>query len=305
MAQAKGKAKAKAGPSQSVVAVAAVSAAAAANKDKEPEKAAVADNSVSANIKVPEAKIGRVVGPKGSNVNLIKEKTGVKTIDMSGDMCTIIGTPDQVALAEHAVRQLIEKGYMSIAFDDFEEEGVPVHPQLFPDLIGSKGVIIQEIKKQAKVEIDIPPVPKNSPPGKKYKVTLAGSKASVALGKEIIHHIEMYGHHEVTHPGQTHKEMEIEPWRYAFLIGSKGSEMRHIQNNFKVKVNIPREFSANSNVVIIGDPRDVERAVKHIEKIIYESDQPRGRGAPEKATDDWGDDGEVEDWMKPYMYQRK
>ena len=135
-------------------------------------------------------------------------------------------------------------------------------------------------------------------------MTLAGSKASVALGKEIITSIAMYGHHELIHPGQDHKELEIEQWRYPFLIGSKGSELRHIQNNYKVKVSIPREFSANDKVVIVGEPRDIERAVKYIEKVLYEAEQPRGRGAQEKATDDWGDEGEVEDWMKPYMYKR-
>jgi len=300
------KAKAKGKVSQSVGAIAVVSAAAADAKGKEPERAAVTDNSVSVSVKVPEPKIGRVVGPKGSNIILIKEKTGVKTIDMSGDMCTIVGSPDAVTMAEHAVRQLVEKGFMSLAYEDFEEAGVPVHPSVFPDIIGSKGAIIQEIKKQAKVEVDIPAVPKNSPAGKKYKVTLAGSKASVQLGTDIINSIAMYGHHELTHPGQTHQEMEVEEWRYRFLIGSKGSEMRHIQNSFRVKVNIPREFSACQNVVIVGEPRNVERAIKYIEKILYEEDsQPKGRGAEEKASDPWGDEGEVEEWMRPYMYQRK
>jgi len=297
VAQAKGSAK--------KVAAAGVSAAAADSKGKVPEKAAVVDNNVSEVIKVPEAKIGRIVGPKGANVNLIKEKTGVKTVDMSGEMCTIVGSPDAVAQAAHAVRQLIEKGYMSLAFEDFEEEGVPVHPSCFPDIIGSKGCIIQAIKKEAKVEVDIPAVPKNASSSKKYKITLAGSKQAVALGKEIINSIVMYGHHAVTHPGQAHAEMEVEEWRYRYLIGTKGSEMRHIQNNYKVKVNIPREFSANVKVVIVGEPRDVERAIKYIEKVMYEADQPKGRGASDKPIDDGGDEGPVEDWMEAYMYKRR
>jgi len=293
--------------SQAVDRVAVVTAAAAAAAtSKAPEAAAAApSNDVSAVVKVPEAKIGRVVGPKGANIIMIKEKTGVKTIDMSGDDCTILGPPDAVALAEHAVRQLVEKGYMSLAFEDFEEEGVSLHPSIFPDIIGKGGAIIIAIKKEAKVEIDIPAVPKNGPAGKKYKVMLAGSKQSVVLGKEILNSIALYGHHEITHPGQVHKEMEVEEWRYRYLIGSKGSEMRHIQNNYKVRVNIPREHSECQNVVIIGDAGDVERAVKYIEKIMFEADQPRGRGATEKAADDGYGDEAVEDWMKPYMYQRK
>jgi len=303
--QAKGKAGDTAKANQSVSAVAVVSAAAADNKGKEPEKAAVSDNNTSATVKVPENRIGIVVGPKGSTIIMIKEKTGVKTIDMQGEMCTIVGPPDAVALAEHAVRQLVEKGYMAIAYDDFEEEGVPCLPSLFPDLIGSKGCIIQLIKKEAKVEVTIPAVPKNAKDGQKFKVTLAGSKTAVALGKEIIKSIAMYGHHEITHPGQTHQEMEIEEWKWRYLIGSKGSEMRHIQNNYKVRVSIPREHSECQNVVVVGEPRDVDRASKYIEKMMWEAEQPRGRGAPEASADDGYDDAPQEDWMKAYMYQRK
>jgi rRNA processing protein Krr1/Pno1 len=303
VAQAKGGKKAAA--SQGVGATFVVSAAAqAASKDAPVPSAAVSDNSTSATVKVPENRIGIVVGPKGATIIMIKEKTGVTGIDMAGEICTIVGPANAVTLAEHAVRQLVEKGYCSLAYDDFEEEGVPVLPSLFPDIIGSKGAIIQVIKKEAKVEVNIPAVPKNALPGKKYKVTLAGSKAAVALGKEIINSIALYGHHEITHPGQVHKEMEIEEWRYRFLIGSKGSEMRHIQNNYKVKVSIPREHSECQNVVIVGEPRDVERAVAYVEKIMWDADQPRGRGAADKAEDTWGDEGEEEDWMKAYMYKR-
>merc|ERR1711988_1825868 len=104
--------------------------------------------------------------------------------------------------------------------------------------------------------ITFPPTPKTPPPGKKYKITLAGSKTGVAAAKECIESIVMYGHHEITHPGFAHAEMEIAEWQYRFLIGSKGSEMRHIQNNYKVKVNIPREHSTCQNVVIVGEERD-------------------------------------------------
>jgi len=100
--------------------------------------------------------------------------------------------------------------------------------------------------------------------------------------------------------------MEIESWRYAYIIGTKGSEMRHIQNNYKVKVNIPREHSDCQNVLIIGEPTDVDRAVKYIEKVLYEENaEPKGRGAADKAEDTWGDEAPVEDWMRPYMYQRR
>jgi len=286
---------------------AAVRNAAAAGQQAAAAESAKEAAMSTATVKVPEAKIGRVIGPKGANINLIKEKTGVKNIETNGEICTIVGAENAVALAEAAIRQMIEKGYMSLAFEDFQESGVQVHPSVFPTLIGDKGVVIQKIKSEAKVEIDIPQgIPKDAiTKSKKYKVSIAGANAGVEKAKEIINAIAMYSCHEVTHPGLTYRELEIEEWRYRFLIGKNGSEMRHIQNNYKVKVNIPREFSANDKVVIVGEAKDIDRACKHIDKVMYEADQPKGRGSEDKADDGWGEEDAVEDWMTPYLYKRK
>eukprot|EP00971_Amphidinium_carterae_P298716 5934726-Amphidinium_carterae.1 len=100
----------------------------------------------SAQVKIPESKIGRVIGPKGANIKLITEKTGINRIDTTGELVTITGPKEAVAMAENAINELIEKGYMSLAFDDFTESFVNVHPSGFPDLIGKKGAVIREIK---------------------------------------------------------------------------------------------------------------------------------------------------------------
>jgi rRNA processing protein Krr1/Pno1 len=295
-------ASAKAGAKAGSVAV--VSAAAADDKGKAPEKPSI--ESFTATVKITEdKKIGWVVGPKGATIAMIKEKTGCKTIDTQGGVVTIVGGKDEVAQAEHAVQQILEKGYCSLAYDNYEEAYVMVHPTYFHMIIGEKGAVISEIKKQAKVEVNMPEAPKNSTSTKKYKVSLAGSKEAVEKGKEIIESIVKYGYHPITHEGWSHQEVEVEEWKYKFLIGTKGSEMRHIQNSFKVKVNIPRPGSDNPNVVVYGDSMGVERAVKYIEKVLWNADQPKGRGSGEQAIDQWGDEEPEEDWMKAYLYKRK
>merc|ERR1719503_56840 len=98
---------------------------------------------------------------------MIKEKTGVKTIDLNGEDCVILGPPDAVSLAEAAVRQLIERGYMALAYDDFESEHVAVVAQTIPNIVGEKGAVIQVIKKECKVEVSIPANSKDSKPGQK------------------------------------------------------------------------------------------------------------------------------------------
>ena len=61
-----------------------------------------------------------------------------------GQSFTHLGSPDAVGMAEHAVLQLLDKGYMSLQYEDYEEDGVQVHPSLFPALIGKEGAVIQD-----------------------------------------------------------------------------------------------------------------------------------------------------------------
>ncbi|CAE7571319.1 SCP160 [Symbiodinium natans] len=261
-----------------------------------------------AQIKVPENKIGIVIGPKGSKIKMIQEKTGVTRIDTSGEMFTIVGPQQAVEMAYNAVKELMEKGYCSMAFEDFKEEAVPVHPSVFPDLIGKGGVTIKAFKSELNVEVTIPgDIPKTATTGtKKYKVTLAGKKDDVAEAKKVIDSIVAYGYHEKTHPGQTHEEMEVEPWAYKFLIGKSGSELRHIQNNYKVKVNIPREHSVCQNVVVVGGPGDVARAKDYIDNVLWKAqNQPAGGRQADAAIDTWGEEEEEALWLAELRMPQK
>lgn len=255
-------------------------------------------------INVPENRIGVVIGPKGATIKMIQEKTKVKGIDTAGGIFTVTGSAAAVAEAETAINELISKGFCGMMYEDFSENFVSVHPSYFPDLIGSKGCIIQKIKAALKVEVNMPSTPPNPPPGKKFKITLAGSAKQVEEAKEVINSIVMYGHHEVTHPGEVHSEIEVDNFSLRYIIGKGGSEMKHIQKNWNVKLGIPRDHSINQNVLVIGELASVERAQAYIEKVIWNANQPKGRDRQDGAADDGNGDEEVEDWMRPYLYKR-
>merc|ERR1719433_666112 len=294
MGPANDKASAKApGVSQSVSAPAnaAATAAAVAEKEKEPEKT----NQSVVTIKVPEERIGIVIGPKGAKIKLIQEKTGAR-IDTTGEMFTVSGTPEGVGEAETAINELIQKGYCAMEYEDFAENFVACHPSYFPELIGKQGKVIRKIKDELGVAVNIPSdTPKNPPASKKYKVTLAGSAAAVEKAKDVINDIIMYYHHPITHENMVHEEIEVPGWCLSYIIGKAGSELRHIQNNFQVKVNVPREQSVNKNVVIVGEKDRCERAKAYIEKVLWNAENaPRGRDRGEGRGDDgWGDEEEV------------
>jgi len=270
-----------------------------------PEAVEEKKNVATATITVPENKIGRIIGPKGSNLKLIQEKTGVTRIDTEGTEFTVVGEdPKGVASAELAIREMVEKGYMSLAYEDFEQAEVMAHPSTFPDLIGKGGEVIRKLKDQLGVEVNIPAVPKGTTGNKKYPIGVAGSKANVQKAKECLESIIMYYHHEITHEGKDHVEMEIPGWAYSFVIGKQGSELKHIQNNWDVKLYIPRENSTNQNVVIVGTKNDCDRAKQYIEKLVSGAESKNTEKRQDKPDDHWGDE-EEEPWMKQYMVPKK
>jgi len=276
--------------------------------EKEPE---VDDGSISVTIPIPQGKIGRIIGPKGANITFIKEKTGVKAIDTQGDVAVIIGQPEDVPKAEMAIRELIEKGYMSISYENFKADQITVPSTAIPNIIGKGGAIIQVIKKECEVEVDVEATPKQAEGAKrvvtKVKVSIVGELANVEKAKECIQSIAEFSHHEITHPGYTHEELAIEEWKYRFIIGPGGSQMRHIQNSWHVQVNIPRDGGEDAKVLVVGEAISVEKAVKYINKVVEEAEQPTGRDKPEKTQDKWDkdDEGPEEAWMSGYMYKRR
>lgn len=134
------------------------------------------------------------------------------------------------------------------------------------------------------------------------RVSIAGNVDKVQEAKNIITELTKYYHTSVTHPGQVHAEICVPQTMYNYIIGARGSEIKQIQNNFKVSVYIPNVDSVTKNVIVVGDPEGVKAAEKHIQKIIDQA--TADREAAEKMADSWvdcaGDGAAQEDWMKDF-----
>jgi hypothetical protein len=100
-------------------------------------------------------------------------------------------------------------------------------------------VYIKAIQENFQVKVLIPPTPAPAPGSRSspvnVKIGVSGQKENVIKTKALIKELLMYHHTQVTHPGLEHVEVEIDPHFYNYIIGAKGAEIRHIQNNFKVK----------------------------------------------------------------------
>jgi len=265
---------------------------AAGQAAKDSAEPAEPDNTIVLTVAVPEEKIGVIIGPKGARVREIEEKTGVVNINTSNKTKVLIrGEPDKVPAAEKSIKDLITKGYMELSYDNFAEASLMIYSSRVPDLIGKGGETIRHIKEKLNVEINVQKPPggpgAKGSKGQKVKVDIAGSADGVAKCKDCISSIMMFYHHELTHPCAVHEEVDVPQWGHALIIGKSGGEMRHIQNNFCVKVYIPREGETdNKHVVIVGGSADAKKAKEYIEKKLAASEAEWTEGKKSKEEEE-------------------
>jgi len=146
-------------------------------------------------------------------------------------------------------------------------------------------------------------------PEKKLKIAIAGPKAEVLQAKAVMTEILAVHHSELTHPDEIHKEVDVKQQHYAFIIGARGSELKHIQSNYKVRVYIPRG-EEEAQVLVVGQEDAVDRAIKYIEKTCETAESriggggTGGRGADGEGNWEGYEDEEYEPWMASYIIKR-
>jgi rRNA processing protein Krr1/Pno1 len=234
---------------------------------------------VTSDVIVDASKLGLLIGPKGNTKIAIQQATG--TIiqmpragkDVEGDVTIVVSGPQEgVNKAVTALNELASKGYANMLVPEgFQESYVAVHQKYLPDIIGKSGSVIRALNNHTGVKITVPSVTKQ--PGldgkiPKVKIGLAGPKDKVSECRALIKELTKSYVTPITHPNQTSLDMDIPKNYYNYIIGSKGSEIKHIQNSYKVQVHIPDENSVNPNVVLVGEETAVQNAQKHIQKII-------------------------------------
>ena len=214
--------------------------------------------------------------------------------------------------AAHLLTEMCSKGYSAeVSGGDFGEGGVEVPSRCIPDLIGSGGAVVRALRDACGVHVNFPPEGKRSADGT-CQVALAGPKEGVLKAKGAIKDIVAKYYSPVTHPGMVHAEFKVDEWMIARFCGKAGSNVRHIQGDSKAKVYVPREWSENKNVIVVGLPKQVEVATKHVKRILEGIEEEAKRissmeamAASHNADKPYDSDDEpVEEWMNDYIYKR-
>lgn len=269
-------------------------------------------------VPVDAKKVGIIIGPKGATMKSIQDITGAEitmppsTREATGPAVILIsGTSEAIAKATKVIEDLCAKGYSSLlAGDDFQESHISVHPMYLPEIIGKAGATIRAIQDQCNVRLNVPQgVSRND--ATKVKITVAGSRECVASGKAVIKQITELYYSPLTHPGIEHREIDVPERLLSLVIGPKGSEIRHIENNFKVSLYIPNADSVNKAVVVVGSAQGVVLAERYVQKIVSQAGKDESQLAD--TMKDWVDERDLDEaaaggaqpeWMADYMYTR-
>ncbi|KAG7363875.1 KH domain containing protein [Nitzschia inconspicua] len=252
-------------------------------------------------VSIDATKVGIIIGPKGSTMTAISAATGCK-LDVDAPpkdvkpnprstkllQATVVisqGTSENVAKAKRAVLELAANGYATLLqADTFGEQSLSVHPRVLSQIVGPGGRTIQAIQTSLNVKITIPktdwkpnmPQIGNIPPS--CKVGIAGDdRANVKQAKQVLQYLLKYHHHEITHPGMIHQEVYVPQEFFHCVIGPRGSEIKHIRGNFKVDVYMPTSDGHSENVLVVGNPNNVEKAVRYIELLMERDTEQRAQ----------------------------
>lgn len=269
-------------------------------------------------VKVESKKMGAIIGPKGATLRAIQDATETEintTTAPKADITSVVITGPQagVAKAGKAINELATKGYcMLLSGEGFMESHIHVPPRFLAEIIGKSGSTIRAIQDSTGARVVIPntaPRPgdaRGADAEAPVKVFLAGPKEGIAQAKSIITQITELYYHPVTHPGVVHVNLDVPEKYFNYIIGTKGSEIKHIQNNFKVSVKIPDRNTVFQSVLVIGEHTNCDHAVRYINKLISQVD---AREEERAAEDQWGTkDGEEdydEELMNRYVYSRQ
>jgi predicted RNA-binding protein YlqC (UPF0109 family) len=286
----------------------------AANVSEDDLTAQATSSVVTEQVMVDSKKIGGIIGPKGVTLHAIQDMTEVK-IDTPKDRdgsaqvaVTVSGSAEGVVAAVKIIKELNTKGYSkALEGDNFNESAISVKYSYLSELIGKNGCCIRAMQDKTGVKISIPP---NNDAKTKVRIGLAGTPEGIIEVKTIIGEIMTYFHSEVTHPGVIHQTMDVPERMYNMIIGSRGAEIKHIQNNFKVSVHIPNAESTIKDVLIVGQKAGVDGAIKYIEKIVSNLTQEEAKA--ESIAETWNEQQATaeettgdEPWMDQYSYNRE
>lgn len=202
-----------------------------------------------------------IIGAKGAGVRQLMNEFDVNIkVPSSEQQSNVIVITGTASNAEEAKRMLLEK------VDELEKEKaekeaksfevkLEVNPEYHPKIIGKRGAVIQQLRKDFDVNIQLPKKGADD----EHVITITGYEDAADKCKKAILNIV----HEFE--SMVKEELSIDRRVHPMIIGRGGSGIRKIMKDFKVDIKLPRDGDSDPDVVIImGSPEAIEDCKEHL-----------------------------------------
>jgi len=227
------------------------------------------DTSFTATVTVQKKQLPSLIGSGGAALEQMRQETGAKIDVPSAKESTedqvgiqIKGTKTQVA----AAKKILEE--KKAVFDDTVVKKIEVPRKYHRTLIGTGGSTLRDIVVQAggsdnqREMARTIQFPKQDADGDTIKV-----EGRSEVVDKIVARIEaMVAERE----SQVTEVVEVPVEKHRSIVGRAGETKKKIETQFKVSIEVPRQGSGSTNVKIVGQSADVEKAKAHVEGMVKE-----------------------------------
>jgi rRNA processing protein Krr1/Pno1/DNA-nicking Smr family endonuclease len=206
------------------------------------ESAAAFDETQELTIECPNHKKGQIIGPRGSTIRSLQEKTGASiNISNNDPTCIIRGTKSQVKMAQDAINSILNPPSISTICDS----------KYVGQLIGPRGATIRTLQQVTGARID---VNSRSNP---CTINISGPT------KEICEHA-LTLIREIINPPVIQLTC-TQPQFIGLLIGPRGSNIRKLQEDTGARIDVDSKASP-AMITITGPSEEVRMKAK--EKVL-------------------------------------
>lgn len=196
-----------------------------------------------------------IIGKNGSNINRIRNDTGVLiNISEAGgsNVIRLEGSPEGVSQAKKELEELVTK------MENEKERDIHIDQRFHRTIIGTKGDKIREIRdKFNQVQISFPD------PGEQSDVV------KIRGPKEDVDGCHQYLKKMVRDLAESNYQVKVSIFRqfHKFIIGKAGANINKIREETSTRIDLPSEGQNSDEITITGRKENCEKAQERIQKI--------------------------------------
>ncbi|XP_071388118.1 vigilin [Centroberyx affinis] len=202
-----------------------------------------------------------IIGQKGSGIRKMMEEYEVNIwVPQPEQQWDVIRVTGQVPNVERAKLGLLERvkelqaEQEDRALRSFKAT-MSVDPKFHPKIIGRKGAVISQIRKDHDVSIQFP----DKGDEQQDVIVISGYERNVEEARQAIQQLVSELQEMVS------QDVHLDPRTHARIIGARGKAIRKLMEEFKVDIRFPQPGSDEPDkVTVTGLPETVDNAIDHL-----------------------------------------